>query len=88
MLAGFNRRLREFEVRVRRRHNVNDINLRSSDDRLPVGADLRNVEALGESLRALSHHIADGDNLTARIALPAGDVAVLSPSSCAQYSDS
>ena len=74
VLAALERRARQLVVRVRRRDDVDDVDVGARDQRLPVVGRLGDAEVGGVRLGALAVDVADGDDLAARVALPAGNV--------------
>ena len=84
VFAGFERGAGQLVVRMRRGDDVDDIDIVPADKGLPVVSPLLDVELGGECLGALALDVTDCDNLTAIIALPAGNMGGARPRSSAE----
>src|SRR5262249_54443832 len=74
-------------VRLGRRHDVDDVDVGATDQRLPIVGRLGNAEVFGVRIRPRPIDVADANDLAARIALPPWDVGIARPRACPQDPD-
>jgi len=67
VLARFERRPRQLEVRVRRGDDVDHVDVRPAHDSLPVIGCLRYAKLVREVTRAFPLDVTEGDDLAARV---------------------
>ena len=84
VLAGFERRPGQLEVRVARCADVDEVDVIPLDQRAMVGGDGGNREALGRVPRQVCLRVGDGDELAARIAAKSGEMRESGPGARAQ----
>src|SRR5581483_7808938 len=88
VLAGFERRPGELEVRVARRADVDGVDAVAREELVRVGRDGRNVELASGLARPIDVGVRDRDDAAALIAAIAGQMRAAGPGAGAEDGDS